>query len=207
MYTLYNLFRNIVENTTGEYTTVNTSLLRYLDSAIQKMSEVHEHIVHEVLNVTDADLNAGYITLSSEPIEILEGLSESYRRRGWDYGKGNQIRVIDKSYWTTGEYELRYRAKYKQYKGQMRDDDYFDFDEDAYLSIILYAVGLYAKMNKIVNEDGSFGTIRRKTEENLTIEYAVGGDVAIAESPQGMIDAAIDMFRELPNAQDMFFSV
>src|SRR5690606_27582935 len=135
------------------------------------------------------------------------GLNEGYRRIGWDYGKGNQIRVIDKSYWTTGVYCFRYRAKYKQYKGHIREDDYFDFDEDAYLAIILYAVGLYTKMNKVVNEDGGFGTIKRKTEENLTIEYAVGGDVAIAESPAGMLESAIEMFRELPNAQDIVFSV
>lgn len=207
MYTLYNLFRNIVQNTTGEYTQVDLSLLRYLDSAIQKMSELHDHMIYEEITVTDEMLNSGFITLSNEPIEIISGLNEGYRRLGWDYGKGNQIRVIDKSYWTTGVYCFRYRAKYKQYKGVMREDDYFDFDEDAYLAVILYAVGLYTKMNKVVNEDGGFGTIRRKTEENLTIEYAVGGDVAIAESPQGMLDAAVDMFRDLPNAQDIVFSV
>lgn len=207
MYTLYNLFRNIIEDTTGEYTEVNTTLLKYLDAAIQKMSELHDNVIFQEINVTDEMLDSGYINLSHKPISFLSGISEEYRKRGWDYTNGNRIRVIDKSYWSTGTYEFRYKANYKQYLGQMRDDSYFDFDETAYLPIVLYAVGLYTKMNKVVNEDGSFGTIRRKTEENLTVEYAVGGDIAVASSPDGMMESAIDMFRNMPNAQDMYFSI
>lgn len=207
MYTLYNLFRNIIEDTTGEYTEVNTTLLKYLDAAIQKMSELHDNVIFQEINVTDEMLDSGYINLSNKPISFLSGINEDYRKRGWDYTNGNRIRVIDKSYWSTGTYEFRYKAAYKQYMGQMRDDSYFDFDETAYLPIVLYAVGLYTKMNKVVNEDGSFGTIRRKTEENLTVEYAVGGDIAVAQSPEGMMEAAIGMFRDMPNAQDMYFSI
>lgn len=206
MYTLYNLFRNIIEDTTGEYTEVNTTLLKYLDAAIRKMGELHDYIIYQEINVTQEILDSGYIELSNKPIEILDGIPEDYRQRGWDYTTGNRIRIIDKRYFNTGNYCIRYRAAYKQYQGQMREDSYFDFSEDSYLAIVLYAIGFYTKMNKVVNEDGSFGTIRRKTEENLTVEYAVGGDIAIAQSPEGMMESAIEMFRDMPNGQDLFFS-
>lgn len=206
--TLYNLFRSIIKDeTAGSYILQDPTLFRYLDAAIQKMSELHQNIYKETIVVTETDLSNGYITLTKEPVEILLGLQEGLRRVSWDYGKGKQIRIIDSSYWPTGEYDFRYRAKYNQYAGEIRDDDYFDFDSDAYLAIVLYAVGYYAQFNTAVNEDGSFGFIKKKVEENLQIEYGLDGDIATASSPKGLMESAINMFRDLPNAQDTFFSV
>lgn len=206
--TIYTMFREAIKDTTeGSYETADSSLFRYLDAAILKMSELHDYIFVEDKTITQTDLDNGYFTLNREPVAFLDGLNEDLRKVSWDYYKGKQIRIIDKSYFPTSEYTFRYRAKYKQFDSEMRDDDYFDFDKDAYFPIVLYAIGYYMKLNSVVNEDGSFGMIRKKVEENLQIEYAVGGDMAIANSPDGMMEAAMELFRELPNGQDMYFNV
>lgn len=207
MTTIYTLFRSIIgDETYGDYKVSDFKAFIYLDKAIDKLSEVHDNYYVEDVTVDAADVTAGFFELEHDVVQITDGLSPYNQNVNWKYGRNNKIMIFNN--FPTGTFKLRYRGKYKKFDGQIRTDDYFDFDQDADFAVVLYAVGLYMQLENVnkVNDVNS-GVITVRQEENQRIEYAVDGKLAEASSPQNLMEQAVDMMRSMSSGQYSMFSV
>lgn len=204
MNSIYSLFRSLIGDVTyGDYKVPDANAFTFLDKAIDKLSSVHENILIEDKTVTDEDITNGYFTLQNDIVQVLDGLYGEGRL--WRYGRNNRITLIRD--FKAGDYTIRYRAKYKKFDGQLRDDNYFDFDQDADLPVVLYAVALWLQTQGMQKLDGTGGVVSSKSEENQRIDYAVNGELISASSPESLMEQAVDMMLNMPNAQSAMFSV
>lgn len=205
--TLYTLFRNLIADETTSYVVNDTSVLNFLDSAIDKLSQVSEYSFYEEKAITSADKTAGYIELSRE-IQHIVDTDLGGKDWDWQYGGGKKIRFIRSVNIGEATYYFRYRAKYKKFAGVVLQQSEIDMPDEALIPVILYALGLYMQTKGIMKADGEYGVIKEKAEENLRVLYGLGGNIAEEfSSPPKMMERAIELMRDLPTAQPKFFSV
>lgn len=207
MTTIYTLFRSIIgDEVYGDYKVSDFKTFIYLDKAIDKLSEVQDNYFTEDVTITETDITNGYFELEHDIVQVVNGLSPYDQNVNWKYGRNNRIVIFN--HFGTGNYQIRYRAKYKKFDGVIREDTYFDFDQDADFPIVLYAVGLYMQMENVKKvSDVNSGVVTVRQEENQRIEYAVDGKIAEASSPQNLMDQAVEMMRGMSAGQYSMFSV
>lgn len=209
MSTLYDLFRGIIGDSASPYTIPDLRILKYLDAAIQKLSEVARYRVVENITITSADIALGYKDLSKE-ILLMLGDPMPYEGVGWDVYKGKRIRFINSLYVAPGTYEFQYDAVYKKFDGQLRDDSYFDYPSpEADLAVLFWGLALYQQEAGIIDKSGAMKFVKSKSEEGISITYGSLGAVTEAlGAPETLKAEAMKMMKNLPNGKkNLFFSV
>lgn len=203
---VYRIMRTIISDTVSSYTIPDLLILNYLDAAIDKLSSLVDRIFEETITISAGDISAGYKDLTHEIIELLS--PRLYQGSNWQLDGGARIRFVNSSLETAGTTStLRFRGKYKKFNGVVLQQTQMETPTESDMGIVLWALGLYVQNKSVVSAAGDLGIIKQKTEENMTVSFAVDGSMTELSTPQGYFETAIKMFRRLPNAQDMFFGV
>lgn len=195
--------RAAINDETSPYLVANTRLLRYLDSAIDALSNYVENIKHETKTITTQDITNGYFSLSSDVEHIVDFSPPKYDY----YIKDNRVYFANVADWSAGQYEIEYNAYYKRFDGEDRADSYFDYPKRADFGIIMWALGAWMDEQMGLKADGSIGAISSKSENQLSISYAINGENGIITSGHQARKEARKLWARLPNVKSAVFSV
>jgi len=207
MSTIYDLYRGLIGDSTGPYTQPDSRAFRYLDTAIDKLSQTGNYIYEEDLTVTSTDITNGYFTTTKD-IQSLISFAMGGEDRWWRIGEGDRIEIIDSDAMSAGEYNIVYKARYKRFEGVSREDSYFDMPTDLYFAVALYAAGFYMVENGIIKVDGSMNAVRSKSEEGLSITYGIPSNMkAVSGGGEEIMQRALMLMMSHPTSDLLFFSV
>ena len=169
--------------------------LSILDQAIDKLSEIAGRRYTWEGNITSGDITNGYFTLSPRPVFVELPPFWSLQ--------GSKI-YLNSTVVTPQPYSLEGKTGFNRYEGVVKSDTQLDIPNDAYLGVVYYALGLYTQTNGISSVKE--GTIRRKKEDGLEVEY--GLDTNMADfTPKAIMQKGISFMQNLPYSQDLYFSL
>lgn len=205
--TIYTRFRELINDSTATYSVSDNQVWMYLDRAIEALSKVAGEIYQEDVTISSGDISAGYVSLTKDPIFFIEEYF-GVEHVDWEFKDYNKVRFIDPTVWTANTIEgVRYKRCFARFKGSTKEDAALDHPEQANWGILLYAVSEYLVKQGIMTVDGESSLVQSKSEEGMSISYAVSGELASYSTPGAMKTQALDIFYNLPNAEDKFFTV
>jgi hypothetical protein len=196
-------FRATISDETSPYQISNDRILRFLDSAIDALSGYLSNATKETITITATDITNGYFTTSHDIQHIIKFYPA---KNDWDI-VDNRIYMVNKNDWSEGSIDVLYNKYYKRFDEEDRDDSYFDYPKRAEAGLILYALGNWMDEQSGMKADGSNGAIKSKSEHQMQVEYAVNGEGGSVTTGNQAREEAVKMWRKLPNAKSMIFSV
>lgn len=216
---IYTLFRTFIGDETPDYSMADSTILHFLDAGIDKASQMLSYIITEDMTITDDDISNGYIDLSHEIIGVISNdLWVGVASGVWDsalgpYGEnvywqvagGKRIRFINTDYISAGDYTFTYKAKYKKFDGEVRDNDYFDFPKDIDIGIVYWALALYQATKGVTNVDNET-IIMSRAEDGMSQSFDNSAAKRLS-GPKELKREAVDIFINSSNHQNINFSV
>lgn len=200
---IYRIFRFLISDTTsGDYSLPDYTALEYLDMAIEKLSQIAGFKKRLTGTITQTDINNGYFQVSNEIVSVIDDLSLN-----WQLGGGKKIRFIDSTAETVNQtYDFTAKVKFTKFEGVVLQESQIDIPREAYMAVILYALGLYMQGKNITSAD-EIGNIKSKSEDGLSVSFGIDGVAVEDFSPSGLKSTGIQLMRDLPFSQDVIFSV
>lgn len=201
---IYRIFRFLItDNTSSDYSLPDYTALEYLDIAIDKLSLIAGFKKRLRGTITQTDIDNGYFTVSNELISFTDG----YTYYNWQLGGGAKIRFIDPTAQSANQaYDFEAKVKFLKFNGVVLQESQIDIPREAYLAVVLYALGIYMQGKNITSAD-EIGNIKSKSEDGLSVSFGIDGVAVEDFSPSGLKNTALTMFRDLPFSQDVIFSV
>jgi hypothetical protein len=204
---IYTIARNLIGDSASPYDITDLRLLKYLDKALDKLSELTVYRMDEDYTITSTDISNGYFELSHE-VQFMIEADISLEYIDWSVYTGKKIRLIDPDDIAEGEYNFKYKARYKKFDGEIRENSYFDYPREADLAVVFYALGLYQEEQGVIDKDGTINLVASKSEEGLSVSYPTSTDLKGAVgNPERLKEIAVRMMRNLPSGEDLFLSV
>ena len=200
--------RGIIKDDTIPYAIPDLRLLKYLDLALDKLSEIKPISVQEDLVIDSTNISNGYVDVSRE-IQSVRCIPIGVEGINWEVDSGKRIRFIDTSTIVADTYEdITYDARYKKFDGQIRENSYFDYPRSLDLAVVFYALALYQEENGIIDATGEMSFKKSKSEEGMSVSYgSLGGVEEVLGAPSTLKARAIDMMRNQAGSVPIFLSV
>jgi len=205
--TIYTRTRELIGDSTATYTISDNLIYLYLDKALEKLSEIAGLIAVEDVEITTSDITNTYVSLTYDPIDFD---SNPFGVKGvdWEFRGYNKIGFIRPTDWEAQTiYDVEYRRYFTRFKGATKEDSALDHPTEANLALCYYAVAEYLTGQGIMSADGSLGIITNKSEEGVSVSYSLNPEITSYGSPNRLKARAIELMRELPNAQANIWSV
>ena len=215
---IYRLFRSFISDETTDYTVTDFDALYFLDRAIDAMSETLDWRYKEDITITSTDITNGYVNLSYDAVTIISTTLGSYddwntiqpqpgaENIYWQFVGGKKISFIDTGFINEGTYTFEYRRRYKTFGGEVRENSYFDYPDNAELGIVLNVLALYQRTKGVIRADNVMNVINNKSEEGMSVSYGT-----MATLKLGDVDAlkkeAIEIWKKSGNPANINFSV
>ena len=203
---IYSLFMSLTGRSRDGFDAPDLDSLAFLDAGINKASQILGLLIDEEVNITQGDIDAGYVELSRDIVGIID-TSLNPLREGvhWQTDGTKKILFIQPKWFSPGTFKVLYKTTFKTFDGEMRDEDYFDFPRAIDLGIVFWALSIYMETKGITTADGE-SMVQSKSEEGMSIAFDNYSSYRVS-SPRQLRERAIDIFRNIPNSVNNNFSV
>jgi hypothetical protein len=203
---IYRLFTSLIGETLTDYDDANLNYLRFLDAGIDKASQVLGLIVDEEIEIEQSDIDTGYIELTHDIVSIIDTTLNPLKEDvHWQTDGTNKILFIKSEWIFPNTYKVTYKAKYKIFDGEMREDEYFDFPKPIDLGIVFWALSVYMETKGLTTVDGET-LVQSKSEEGMSVSYDNSSSYRVS-SPRQLRERAIEIFRNSSNSSNINFSI